>query len=426
MGPMAESPRRPLAELGKKMDSGSILDRAELFSRAYDRWMVHDFDPFGVVVESSNSAVEATVRGRPTILFGTNSYLGLNFNPACIDAAIDATRTSGTGSTASRVASGTTRAHVDLEGAVAEFFGRRSAVVFSTGFMANLGVIGAISRNGDAIFLDTHCHASILDAARLSGAKIQYFHHNDPDDLARLFSESGVPGSRTLVVMEGVYSVWGDVADLKQLLAIAKQHGAVTIVDEAHGFGIYGRSGRGAAEFLGVEDQVDIIVGTFSKSAGVIGGFCVTDHEALRSLRIMSRTYLYTASLPPAVVAAAHQSLRLMTSEPHLRDTVWRNARALRAGLDELEIPVVGGNGPIGCIRLHDVKTGLAFWTDLLDRGIYMNLLVPPSTPDKSPVLRFSVSAAHTPQHIQTALKALAAACPILDAGAQCQSVVSV
>lgn len=420
MGP--ESPRRTLAQPHRRVDSGSILSRAELFSRGYDRVMDHAFDPLAVVVEANHSAVEATVRGRPTILFGTNSYLGLNFHPACIEAAIGATRVSGTGSTASRVASGTTRAHVDLEASVAEFYGRRAAVVFSTGFMANLGVIGAIIRNGDAIFLDAHCHASILDAAQLSGARIQFFRHNDPDDLVRLFSESSVPGGRTLVVVEGIYSVWGDTADLKRLLAVAKQHGAITMVDEAHGFGIYGRNGRGAAEHLGVEDQVDITVGTFSKSAGVIGGFCVTDHEALRALRIMARSYLYTASLPPAVVAAARQALRLMSSEPQLCDTVWRNAHALRAGLKDLGLPVVGGDGPIGCIRLPDTKIGLAFFTELLDRGIYMNLLVPPSTPDKSTVLRFSVSAAHTAQHIAAALEAMAAACFLLETGAERRS----
>lgn len=405
-----------------RMDSSSILGRAELFSRAYDRVLHHDFDPLAVVVESHQSAVEAIVRGRPTILFGTNSYLGLNYHPACINAAIDATRRSGTGSTASRVAGGTRRAHVDLETAVAEFFGRSAAVVFSTGFMANLGVIGALMRNGDAIFLDAHCHASILDAARLSGAQIEFFRHNDPDDLERLFAESEVPGGRTLVVAEGVYSVWGDVADLKGLFDVAKRHGAVTMVDEAHGFGVYGRTGRGAAEFFGVEDQVDITVGTFSKSAGVIGGFCATDQESLRALRIMARSYLYTASPPPAVVAAAHQALTLIKTEPHLRETVWNNARVLRAGLCDLGLPVVGGDGPIGCIRMPNIKAALAFWTDLLERGIFVNLLVPPSTPDKSPVLRFSVSAAHQRQHIDEALRAMAAACRLFDDGSSRQS----
>jgi 8-amino-7-oxononanoate synthase len=417
MGILPDSPHEGSREPDRATESGSILGRAEFFSRAKAHMFNHAIDPFALVIERYDNAVEATVHGRPTILFGTNSYLGLNFHPACVAAAIEATRSSGTGSTASRVASGNTRGHVSLESTVAEFYGRRFAVVFSAGFMANLGVIGALAKTGDAIFLDEYCHASILDACRLSGAQIELFKHNDADDLARLFAASRVPGGRTIVIVEGVYSVWGDLADLRNIFRVAKRHRAVTIVDEAHGFGIYGTRGRGAAEHLGVEDQADIVVGTFSKSAGVIGGFCVTNLHALRELRLMSRSYLYTASLPPAVVAAAREAVRLIGSQPELRIAVWRNAAALRAGLNDLGLPLASGDGPIGAIRMPSVKAGLSLWAELLDRGIYMNLLIPPATPGRSAMLRFSVSAAHTPAHIDAALGAMAGAWAQIGAG---------
>jgi len=361
-------------------------------------------NPLGIHVDKLLGPVESLIEGRPTLMFGTNSYLGLNFHPDCIAAAVAAAEQFGTGSTASRVASGNHLAHENLERQIAELYGRRDAVVFSTGFMANLGVISALAREGDAILIDAHCHASIFDACKLSGALIRTFRHNDAADLDAQFDASGVPAARTLVVVEGLYSVWGDLADLPPIVRVTRSRGAIMLVDEAHAMGVYGEHARGVAEMQGVEDDVDVIVGTFSKSVGVIGGFCVTNAPELQVLRFMARSYLYTASLPPPIVAAASAALRLIRDDPARRERLWRNARRFHEGLAEIGLDLCASAGPIGGVRMRDTRHGLAFWRTLLDSGIYVNIMVPPSTPEGQVILRFSVSAAHKPEHIDTAL----------------------
>jgi 8-amino-7-oxononanoate synthase len=386
--------------------TAGILRRAEAFSSAMDRMVQGHDNPLSVVIEDMSSAVEAVIDGRPTLLFGTNSYLGLNFHPRTIEAAVAATRHSGTGSTASRVAAGNHRVHLDLEAEISRFYDKRHTTVFSTGFMANLGVIAGLAREGDAIFLDAHSHASIFAAARLSGADVRTFRHNEAGDLDRLFRESSVEGPRTLVVVEGLYSVWGDMADLENIVPVAKGHGAVLVVDEAHALGVHGARGRGVAEFMGVEEAADVIVGTFSKSVGVIGGYAVTDLDALRTLRFVAQPYLYTASLPPATAAAARVAIQLIGSEPELRATLWRNATSIYRGLSALGLRPCAPPGPVGSIRMPGLRPGYDFWKALLDRGVYVNLLIPPATPAGEVVLRFSVSAAHTSGQIEAALEA--------------------
>jgi 8-amino-7-oxononanoate synthase len=383
-----------------------ILRRAAQFSDSFDRITAGEINPFSIVIEKPLGPVEAVIDGRRTIMFGTNSYLGLNFHPDCVRVAGETLARYGTGSTASRVAAGNHALHVALEQDIEKFYGCSQAVVYSTGFMANLGVISGLAREGDAVFLDAHSHASIFDAARLSGAAVRSFAHNDPADVERLFQESRIPAARTIVVLESVYSVWGDVGDLKSIAAAAKRRGAIVVVDEAHGMGIYGAHGRGIVEHLGLEDDVDVIVGTFSKSVGVIGGFSVTRHAALRSLRLMARPYLYTASLPLSIVASAREALRIVSTQPELRETLWENAGKFHAGLHALGLDVCSAVGPVGSIRLKGVKNCHNFWKGLLARGVYVNMLVPPATPNGEVVLRFSVSAAHTPAHIETALAA--------------------
>lgn len=389
--------------------ANGILERADRLGGSLERLAGSRTNPLSIVVDDVVDAVTAVVRGRRTLMFGTNSYLGLNFHPACIEASVDAARHYGTGSTASRVAAGNHRLHMMLEQDIASLYGQREAVVFSTGFMANLGVISALVRKGDMILVDAHCHASIFDACRLSGARVETFAHNDCADLESRIAGSQIPGPQTLVICEGLYSVRGDLGDLKGLTAVARRHGAVVVVDEAHSLGIYGRHGRGIAEHLGVETDVDVIVGTFSKSVGGIGGYAVSNSSALRALRFMSRPYLYTASLPPPIVAAARQAIHLIATEPKLREDLWRNAHALHDGLSAIGIQPCANPGPVGSIRMSGLAAGYEFWKALLDRGIYVNLLIPPATPDGEVVLRFSVSAAHTPDQIRTAVDAIEA-----------------
>ena len=386
------------------LPSGSILSRVATFGDSFDRLATDRVNPLTLVLEDVISPVQAVVAGQPTLLFGTNSYLGLNFRAECVHAAQEAAGRHGVGSTASRVAAGNHELHRLLEAEVAAFYGRRDCIVFSTGFMANLGVIATLAREDDAIFVDSHCHASILDACRLSGARVCQFRHNDAGDLARLFAESPCPGPNTLVVVEGLYSVWGDVGDLNGIVAVAKQNEAVVVVDEAHAMGMYGDNGRGIAELQGVEKDVDVIVGTFSKSVGVIGGYAVTNLPALRRLRFMARSYLFTASLPPPIVAAAREAVRIIASDRRPRECLWANARKLHAGLVGIGLSPCAAPGPVGSIRMPGLAGGYQFWKAALDRGIYVNLLMPPATPAGEVLLRFSVSAAHSDEHIETAL----------------------
>lgn len=385
----------------------SILSRANAFGTSFERLSGGRLNPLSLVIDEIVSPVEAVIGGRRTLLFGTNSYLGMNFRPECIRAAQQAAQQHGVGSTASRVAAGNQALHRNLEKDVAAFHGAEDAIVFSTGFMANLGVISALVRDGDAVFLDAHCHASIIDACRLSGAQVTLFRHNDSEDLARLLRESNVPGPNTLIVVEGVYSVWGDVGDLKGIVRVAKDHGAVVIVDEAHALGMYGAHGRGAAEEQRVEADVDIVIGTFSKSVGLIGGYAVCRRPELRQLRFMARPYLFTASLPPPIVAAARQAIRIIATDPVPREAMWSNAAKLHAGLSGIGLAPCAAPGPVGSIRMNGLTGGYEFWKAALDRGVYVNLLLPPATPAGEVLLRFSVSAAHTDEHIDTAVSVL-------------------
>lgn len=383
-----------------------ILGRAAAFSNSLERLTAGEQNPLNIVIDESLGPVRAIISGCPTIMFGTNSYLGLNFHPDCIRAATDALTKYGTGSTASRVAAGNHQLHVDLEEDVAKFYDAKHAVVFSTGFMANLGVIAGLAREGDAIFVDAHSHASIFDACKLSGAKVEKFAHNDSRDLERLFRKSKISGSHTMVVLEGIYSIWGDVGDLKSIIAVAKRHGVMVVVDEAHGMGVYGKHGRGVIEHLGLEDEVDVIVGTFSKSVGVIGGFSVTNRDELRSLRLLARTYLYTASLPLSIVASAREALRVISMEPGLRRKLWHNAETFHAGLKAIGFNICAAPAPVGSIRMQGLRAGYCFWKELLSQGIYVNLMMPPATPNGEVVLRYSISAAHMPEDIQKAVRA--------------------
>lgn len=382
-----------------------ILQRSRLFAEALERGAGAGSNPLNIVIDDVLGPVHAVIEGRRTLMFGTNSYLGLNFDPRCMAAAEAALRHYGTGSTASRVASGNQSLHMALENALLALYDATDAVVFSTGFMANLGAVCGLVKEGDAILLDAHCHASLFDACKLSGATTKTFRHNDAAHLDQILREQTVPPERTLVIVEGLYSVWGDVGALAALMRVARDHGAVTIVDEAHSLGIFGARGRGVAEAQGIEDLVDVVVGTFSKSVGVIGGYAVTRRPELRKLRFQARPYLYTASLPPAVVAAAAEAIRIIGSEPERREQLWRNAEMLAAGLRSLDLRLTAPAGPVGAIILPGIKAGLEIWRTLIARGLYVNLLIPPSTPGGEVLLRYSVSAAHTPADIAAAIE---------------------
>jgi 8-amino-7-oxononanoate synthase len=321
-----------------------------------------------------------------------------------VEASIDAVRRWGTGTTGSRIANGSFGSHVAMEKALARFYGRSHAMVFTTGYQANLGVLSALAGRGDHLILDADSHASIYDGARLGHAEVIRFRHNDTDDLyKRLRRLQDVPGDK-LIVVEGIYSMMGDAAPLKEIVDVKRQTGAYLLVDEAHSMGVLGERGRGLAEEAGVEADVDFIVGTFSKSLGAIGGFCVSDADDFDILRVVSRPYMFTASLPPGVVASTLKALELAENDRTLRPRLQANAERLYDGLNALGFVTGPRASPIVAVVMPDMTTALGMWNALLEGGVYLNLALPPATPNNRPLLRTSVSAAHTPKQIDQVL----------------------
>jgi serine palmitoyltransferase (EC 2.3.1.50) len=342
-------------------------------------------NPFSVTFDEVLSATEGVLGGRRTILLGTNNYLGLTFDEECIEAACAAARLSGTGTTGSRVANGSYAGHQALEADLAAFFGRREAMVFSTGYQANLGILSTLVGRGDHLVLDADSHASIYDGARLGHAEVIRFRHNDPDDLLKRLRRLPDDGSGRLVVVEGIYSMRGDIAPLRELAAATREGGAHLLVDEAHSMGVLGTQGRGLAEATGVEDQVDFIVGTFSKSLGSVGGFCVSDVENFDLLRLVSRPYMFTASLPPAIIASTRRALARLSSDSGLRVRLNTNARRFHEGLRSAGFDVGPDASPVVAVALERRDIAVAFWNALLEAGIYLNLALPPATPSNRP-----------------------------------------
>ncbi len=366
-------------------------------------------DPFGVLIERVLSPTEGLIQGRPTILAGTNNYLGLTFDPRCVAAGCEALTKEGTGTTGSRMANGTYVGHRQLEQELAEFYGKRHAVVFSTGYQANLGTISALAGADDVVLVDADCHASIYDGCRLGGAKVIRFRHNDPTDLAKRLRRLGDAAGDALILVEGIYSMLGDRAPLKAFVEVKREFGSRLLVDEAHSLGVDGDGGRGVAEAAGVLDDVDFVVGTFSKSLGGVGGFCVSDSEQMELLPYASRPYIFTASPTPATIASVRAALPLLADGHALRRQLRENAERLHAGLTALGYTLGAPVSQVVAVVLDDRTTALRFWAGLLERGVYVNLMVPPATPNNESLVRCSVSAAHTPAQIDAICAAFAA-----------------
>ncbi len=353
-------------------------------------------DPFNFVVDQILSATEAVVNGRRTILAGTNNYLGLTFDPECVEAARAALEEQGTGTTGSRMANGSFAGHLALERELAEFFGRRAAVVFSTGYLANLGIISALVGPGDVVLLDADSHASIYDGCRMSGGDVIRFRHNSASDLEKRLRRLGDRASNTLIIVEGIYSMLGDRTPLAEIAAVKRQYGGYLLVDEAHSLGVLGERGRGRAEEEGVEDDVDFIVGTFSKSLGSTGGFCASDHPELDLTRYTSRPYVFTASPCPSVIASTRVALRILRERTELRTRLWDNAHHLYQQLQGMGFTLGPEPSPVVAALLASKEEAFAVWNSLLERGVYVNLILPPAAPNGGSLLRCSVSAAHT------------------------------
>ena len=392
-----------------------LFDKMAGLPAQHERMVEAGQDPFGVCMDDMHAATQAVVQGQNVVLAGTNNYLGLTFDPACVEAAQDALRRHGTGTTGSRIANGTYAGHRQLEADIADFFGFASALVFPTGYQANLGVIAALAGPDDYILLDADCHACIYDGCRMTSATVIRFRHNNPADLEKRLQRLDKESSNKLIIVEGLYSMFGDTAPLAAFAEIKKKYNAYLYVDEAHSVGTYGAQGRGVAEQEGVLDQIDFIAGTFSKSLGSIGGFGISNHPKFPFLRFVSRPYMFTASLSPANVASVTTALRRLRSDPGLKERLWNNAQSLYDKLSGLGLTLAAPPGPIIAVKIPNQELAVMCWNLLLKAGVYVNLAIPPGTPNSTSLLRCSASTAHTPEQIDSIAGAFAKVAEVLD-----------
>ncbi len=382
-----------------------LLDKLKAIGAKRDEFEAGTASPGSTVIEKVLGPCEIVIGGRPTLMFGSNNYLGLTFDPAVMAAAREAILQYGTGTTGSRTANGTLALHEDLEREFADWYGKKHALIFSTGYQANLSVIGALCGPDDVILIDSDSHASIYDATRQTTSQVVAFRHNSPESLRKKLERLPKDQRNRLVVAEGLYSIRGDVGALRELVEVARAYGAYVMVDEAHSLGTFGPTGLGVAEEQGILDQVDFVVGTFSKSLAGIGGVCVSDHKELRSLHFLARAYVFTASGSPGNVASVRAAVRVIRERPELRAKLWANIAQLRSGLQKMGYLIGATESPIVPIFTGEETRTIALWQELLAAGLYVNLIVPPGCPRDECLLRASCSAAHTPQQIATALE---------------------
>jgi len=403
---MAETTRSPVDVFQKAREH----DRAEQLEAAKQA----DLLPYFRLLESAAGPI-VEMEGRETIMLGSNNYLGLTADPRVIGAARDALETYGTGLTGSRLLNGTTPLHLELERGLAEWMGTEDAIVFTTGYQANLGCIGTILEPGDTVICDSGDHASILDGCRLSGARLRPFRHNRMDKLERMLERAAEDGGGVLVVVDGVFSMEGDLSDLPAIVELCRTHGARLMVDEAHGVGVLGERGAGACELFGLEDEVDLRMGTFSKSLASCGGFIAGPSDVIEYLRIASRSFIFSASAVPAALGAALGALRVIRSEgPQLFERLLGNAAYLRNGFRELGLRVVqpgtlpdGGEAttPVVPVIVGEDWQAVLLWKALFDAGVYTNVAIHPAVPPSGALLRTSLMATHEREHLDRALE---------------------
>ncbi|MGO8904648.1 MAG: aminotransferase class I/II-fold pyridoxal phosphate-dependent enzyme [Solirubrobacteraceae bacterium] len=396
-------------------------EREELLRAAREA----DLMPYFRTVESPAMPV-VEMEGHPRIMLASNNYLGLTADERVMQGARDALERYGTGLTGSRLLNGTTPLHLELERELAEWMGAQDALVFTTGHQANMGALGTLLDSSDTVVVDSSDHASILDGVLLSRAKMRPFRHSRMDKLERALARAEDDGGGVLVVVDGVFSMEGDVAPLVDIAELCRRHGARLMVDEAHAAGVLGARGAGAAELLGVEDQVDLRMGTFSKSLAACGGFLVGEADVIDYLRISSRAFLFTASAVPAALGAALAALRIVRSPegPELMAAVLQNARYFAAGLNTLGFRVLGGEPvrmgpaedagveavltPIIPILIGDDWKAALLWRALYDAGVFTNCALHPAVPPGGALLRTSVMATHDSDTLDRALESFA------------------
>ncbi len=352
---------------------------------------------------STAEDTEVIIEGHKVLMLGSNNYLGLTTHPKVVKAAVEAVKKYGTSSCGSRFLNGTLDLHRKLEERLAEFLKREAALVFSTGFQTNLGAISALVGKGDVVISDKWNHASIVDGARLSYGEFRRFRHNDMDDLERVLQGCSEEAGK-LIVVDGLFSMEGDLSPLDEITKRAKRYGARVMVDDAHGLGVMGEHGRGTAEHFGVEDQIDLVMGTFSKSFASLGGVIAGDAYVIEYIQHHARSMIFSASMPPAAVAAVLAALEIIENEPERRKQLWKNARKMLQGLKQLGFDTGCSQTPVIPIVVGDMFKALEMWKRLFEEGVYVNVVLPPAVPPDRALLRTSYMATHTEKQLDFAL----------------------
>lgn len=361
--------------------------------------------PYFRKIESEQDT-EVLINGKKVLMFGSNSYLGLTNHPKVIEAAVAATKKYGTGCAGSRFLNGTLDIHIALEDRLAKFVGKDEAIIYSTGFQVNLGVASCLTGREDYILWDELDHASIIEGCRLSMSKKIKYKHNDMESLEKKLQMCD-PDKVKLIITDGVFSMEGDVANLPKICELAKKYNAAVYVDEAHGIGVFGNQGRGTCDHFGVTKDVDLIMGTFSKSFAALGGFIATDSVTANYLRHNSRSYIFSASITPASTAAVNAALDIMESEPERIEHLWKVTNYALDGFRNIGCEIGHTSTPIISLFIRDNDKTFAVTRDLLEDGIFVNPIVSPAVPSQDTLIRFSLMATHTIEQVDRALECI-------------------
>lgn len=361
--------------------------------------------PYFRKIESEQDT-EVLINGKKVLMFGSNSYLGLTNHPKVIEAAVAATKKYGTGCAGSRFLNGTFDIHIALEDRLAKFVGKDEAIIYSTGFQVNLGVASCLTGREDYILWDELDHASIIEGCRLSMSKKIKYKHNDMESLEKKLQMCD-PDKVKLIITDGVFSMEGDVANLPKICELAKKYNAAVYVDEAHGIGVFGNQGRGTCDHFGVTKDVDLIMGTFSKSFAALGGFIATDSVTANYIRHNSRSYIFSASITPASTAAVNAALDIMESEPERIEHLWKVTNYALEGFRNIGCEIGHTSTPIIPLFIRDNDKTFAVTRDLLEDGIFVNPVVSPAVPSQDTLIRFSLMATHTIEQVDRALECI-------------------
>jgi 8-amino-7-oxononanoate synthase len=402
----ADRLEEPSSGVTRQSSLPSILAKGPAYTRAAEA-RASGLYPFFRSLSAVNED-QAEMGGSPILMLGSNSYLGLTQHPEVKEAVREAIDRYGTGCAGSRFLNGALDLHEELEDALADFLGREAVLLYSTGYQANLGVIGALVTRGEYILTDKANHASIVDGCRLSHGTTIRFRHGDLDGLESRLAELD-PDAGKLVVVDGVFSMEGDIARLPEVCALAHRFGAAVMVDDAHGIGVLGPGGRGTPDHFGVADQVHLLVGTFSKSLASQGGFVAADAATIEFLKHHSRTLMFSASLSPSCTAAALAALKVMRREPERIEQLWSNTKRLHEGLNEAGFDTGSAATPIIPVYCRDVTTTWRFCKMLEQRGVFVNSVIPPAVQPGDELVRLSLMATHTADQIDFALEHFAA-----------------